>query len=136
MQRQDFKKTDDMFNRVLSKDHITVICLFENIQAPASSSAIHRLISIGILRIRMSRSLKLLAKEVEKIANTFALLSWMNQIQKQGKVRIAVARVGSLKVHHSPNCVNHHVNHQSTMMVLSPVDCLRGPQFSIEFRCL
>ncbi|KAI6002916.1 Endonuclease/exonuclease/phosphatase [Pisolithus albus] len=30
MQRPDFKKTDDMFNRVLGKDHIAVTCLFEN----------------------------------------------------------------------------------------------------------
>ncbi|THU94152.1 hypothetical protein K435DRAFT_799104 [Dendrothele bispora CBS 962.96] len=30
MQRSDFKKTDDMFNRVLGKDHIATICLFEN----------------------------------------------------------------------------------------------------------
>ena len=30
MQRPDFKKTDDMFNRVLGKDHIAVICAFEN----------------------------------------------------------------------------------------------------------
>lgn len=30
MQRQDFKKTDDMFNRVLGKDHIGVICLLED----------------------------------------------------------------------------------------------------------
>ncbi|KZT10879.1 uncharacterized protein LAESUDRAFT_734616 [Laetiporus sulphureus 93-53] len=30
MQRSDFKKTDDMFNRVLGKDHIAVICLLEN----------------------------------------------------------------------------------------------------------
>ncbi|KAH0828142.1 Endonuclease/exonuclease/phosphatase [Lanmaoa asiatica] len=30
MQRPDFKKTDDMFNRVLGKDHIAVVCCFEN----------------------------------------------------------------------------------------------------------
>ncbi|KII92626.1 hypothetical protein PLICRDRAFT_102997 [Plicaturopsis crispa FD-325 SS-3] len=30
MQRQDFKKTDDMFNRVLGKDHLAVICMLEN----------------------------------------------------------------------------------------------------------
>ncbi|KAI0049872.1 hypothetical protein FA95DRAFT_1488266 [Auriscalpium vulgare] len=30
MQRADFKKTDDMFNRVLNKDHVAVVCLFEN----------------------------------------------------------------------------------------------------------
>ncbi|TFY60101.1 hypothetical protein EVJ58_g5361 [Rhodofomes roseus] len=30
MQRSDFKKTDDMFNRVLGKDHIAVVCLLEN----------------------------------------------------------------------------------------------------------
>ncbi|KIY53469.1 hypothetical protein FISHEDRAFT_33376 [Fistulina hepatica ATCC 64428] len=29
MQREDFKKTDDMFNRVLNKDHISVVSLFE-----------------------------------------------------------------------------------------------------------
>lgn len=32
MQRPDFKKTDDMFNRVLGKDHIAVVCCFENIE--------------------------------------------------------------------------------------------------------
>ncbi|TFK18827.1 glucose-repressible alcohol dehydrogenase transcriptional effector [Coprinopsis marcescibilis] len=30
MQRSDFKKTDDMFNRVLGKDHIAVVCLLED----------------------------------------------------------------------------------------------------------
>ncbi|KAJ7902189.1 glucose-repressible alcohol dehydrogenase transcriptional effector [Mycena olivaceomarginata] len=31
MQRQDFKKTDDMFNRVLGKDHIAVVVLLEDL---------------------------------------------------------------------------------------------------------
>jgi CCR4-NOT transcription complex subunit 6 len=30
MQRHDLKKTDDMFNRVLIKDNMAVVCLFEN----------------------------------------------------------------------------------------------------------
>ncbi|GJJ06248.1 hypothetical protein Clacol_000439 [Clathrus columnatus] len=30
LQRPDFKKTDDMFNRVLTKDHIAVVTLLEN----------------------------------------------------------------------------------------------------------
>ncbi|KDQ21881.1 hypothetical protein BOTBODRAFT_150898 [Botryobasidium botryosum FD-172 SS1] len=30
LQRPDFKKTDDMFNRVLTKDHIAVVVLLEN----------------------------------------------------------------------------------------------------------
>ena len=32
MQQPDFKKTDDMFNRVLIWSNIAVICLFENIK--------------------------------------------------------------------------------------------------------
>ncbi|KIY62013.1 hypothetical protein CYLTODRAFT_384144 [Cylindrobasidium torrendii FP15055 ss-10] len=31
MRRSDFKKTDDMFNRVLGKDYLAVVCLFEDI---------------------------------------------------------------------------------------------------------
>jgi hypothetical protein len=33
MQPQDFKKTDDMFNRVLGKDRIAVVCLMENLHS-------------------------------------------------------------------------------------------------------
>ncbi|KAF8624630.1 hypothetical protein AX15_005784 [Amanita polypyramis BW_CC] len=75
MQRQDFKKTDDMFNRVLGKDHIAVVCLFED---KASGS---RLIiaNAHILWDPAYRDVKLvqvalLVDEIEKIANNFAKL--------------------------------------------------------------
>jgi CCR4-NOT transcription complex subunit 6 len=75
MQRQDFKKTDDMFNRVLGKDHIAVVCLFED---KVSGS---RLI-IANAHIHWDpayRDVKLvqvalLVDEIEKIANNFAKL--------------------------------------------------------------
>jgi CCR4-NOT transcription complex subunit 6 len=75
MQRQDFKKTDDMFNRVLGKDHIAVVCLFED---KASGS---RLI-VANAHIHWDPAFRdvklvqvaLLVDEIEKIANNFAKL--------------------------------------------------------------
>lgn len=73
MQRADFKKTDDMFNRVLGKDHIAVVCCFENKETGT------RLIIVNahIHWDPMYRDVKLvqvalLIEEVEKISNIFA----------------------------------------------------------------
>jgi len=73
MQRQDFKKTDDMFNRVLGKDHIAVICLFENIQTGTrfiiANAHIHWDPAYRDVKVVQ---VALLVEEVEKIANSFA----------------------------------------------------------------
>ncbi|KAI0949077.1 hypothetical protein AcW1_008780 [Taiwanofungus camphoratus] len=73
MQRSDFKKTDDMFNRVLGKDHIAVVCLLENkatgtriIIANAHLHWDHRYRDVKLVQVA------LLVEEVEKIANSFA----------------------------------------------------------------
>ena len=75
MQRQDFKKTDDMFNRVLGKDHLAVVCLFEDRMSGTrlivANAHIHwdpaycdvKLVQVGLL-----------VDEIEKIANNFARL--------------------------------------------------------------
>lgn len=73
MQRQDFKKTDDMFNRVLGKDHIAVICLFENIQTGTrfiiANAHIHWDPAYRDVKVVQ---VALLVEEVERLANTFA----------------------------------------------------------------
>ncbi|KAF8149473.1 Endonuclease/exonuclease/phosphatase [Crassisporium funariophilum] len=73
MQRQDFKKTDDMFNRVLGKDHIAVICLFENLQTGTrfvvANAHIHW--DPAYSDVKMVQ-VALLLEEVEKIADHFA----------------------------------------------------------------
>jgi CCR4-NOT transcription complex subunit 6 len=71
MQRSDFKKTDDMFNRVLGKDHIATVCLLENIHSGTrfilANAHIHwehrdvKLVQVAIL-----------VDEIEKIAEHFA----------------------------------------------------------------
>lgn len=71
MQRSDFKKTDDMFNRVLGKDHIATVCLLENIHTGTriilANAHIHwehrdvKLVQVAIL-----------VDEIEKIAEHFA----------------------------------------------------------------
>lgn len=73
MQRPDFKKTDDMFNRVLGKDHVAVVGLFENKETGT------RLIvtNVHIISDPQFRDVKLvqvalMLDEVEKIANNFA----------------------------------------------------------------
>jgi CCR4-NOT transcription complex subunit 6 len=75
MQRADFKKTDDMFNRVLGKDHIAVVCLLENRETGS------RLIlaNTHILWDPQFRDVKLvqtalLVGELERIANSFSRL--------------------------------------------------------------
>jgi CCR4-NOT transcription complex subunit 6 len=73
MQRQDFKKTDDMFNRVLGKDHIAVICLFEDKQTKTriiiANAHIHwdpAYCDVKLVQVA------LLLDEIEKIASGFA----------------------------------------------------------------
>ncbi|KAK2464349.1 hypothetical protein APHAL10511_003806 [Amanita phalloides] len=75
MQRQDFKKTDDMFNRVLGKDHIAVVCLFENkasgTRLIVANAHIHWDPDFRDVKLVQTA---LLIDEVEKIANNFARL--------------------------------------------------------------
>ncbi|KAF9050210.1 Endonuclease/exonuclease/phosphatase [Panaeolus papilionaceus] len=73
MQRQDFKKTDDMFNRVLQKDNIAIVCLLEDVNTGT------RLIvaNVHITWDHAYRDVKLvqvalLVDEIEKQADHFA----------------------------------------------------------------
>ncbi|KAJ3510217.1 hypothetical protein NLJ89_g4809 [Agrocybe chaxingu] len=73
MQRQDFKKTDDMFNRVLGKDHIAIITLLENIHTGTrfviANAHVHwdpKFRDVKLVQVA------LLLEEVEKVANNFA----------------------------------------------------------------
>lgn len=75
MQRPDFKKTDDMFNRVLGKDHIAVVCLFENKETGTriivANAHIHwdpNFRDVKLVQVA------LLVEEVEKMAAYFAKL--------------------------------------------------------------
>ena len=73
MQRQDFKKTDDMFNRVLGKDHIAVVCLMENLHTGTrfviANAHIHWDPAYRDVKLVQ---VALLLEEIEKIANGFA----------------------------------------------------------------
>ncbi|TFY81090.1 hypothetical protein EWM64_g2928 [Hericium alpestre] len=73
MQRSDFKKTDDMFNRVLVKDNIATICLFETrktgtrlIVANAHCHWDHAYCDVKLVQVA------LLVEEVEKVAHHFS----------------------------------------------------------------
>ncbi|KAL5507043.1 CCR4 [Sanghuangporus vaninii] len=73
MQREDFKKTDDMFNRVLQRDNIAVVTLFENRTTGS------RLIVVNLHLHWDARhcdvklvQVALLIEEVDKIAARFA----------------------------------------------------------------
>ncbi|KAI0786633.1 Endonuclease/exonuclease/phosphatase [Abortiporus biennis] len=73
MQRSDFKKTDDMFNRVLGKDHIAIVGLFENKESGSRIIVVNTHIhwdpqyrDVKLVQVA------LLIEEVEKIANSFA----------------------------------------------------------------
>ncbi|THH31350.1 hypothetical protein EUX98_g2838 [Antrodiella citrinella] len=73
MQRSDFKKTDDMFNRVLGKDHIAVVCAFETKETGTriivANTHIHwdpQYRDVKLVQVA------LLIDEIEKIANSFA----------------------------------------------------------------
>lgn len=73
MQRQDFKKTDDMFNRVLGKDHIAVICLLENIHTGTRFVIANAHIHWDPLYVDVKVvQTALLIEEIEKVANLFA----------------------------------------------------------------
>ncbi|KAH7925627.1 hypothetical protein BV22DRAFT_1010832 [Leucogyrophana mollusca] len=73
MQRPDFKKTDDMFNRVLGKDHIAVVCLFENKETGTriivANAHIHWDPAYRDVKLVQAA---LLVDEIEKIAHDFA----------------------------------------------------------------
>jgi CCR4-NOT transcription complex subunit 6 len=73
MQRQDFKKTDDMFNRVLGKDNIAVVCLMEDKQTKTrfiiANAHIHWDPAYRDVKLVQ---VALLVDEIEKIANSFA----------------------------------------------------------------
>lgn len=73
MQRPDFKKTDDMFNRVLIRDHIATICSFENresgtrfIVANAHLEWNPQYSDVKLVQVA------LMMDEIEKVANHFA----------------------------------------------------------------
>ncbi|KAF9227045.1 hypothetical protein BS17DRAFT_694866 [Gyrodon lividus] len=75
MQRPDFKKTDDMFNRVLGKDHIAVVCCFENKETGTrvivANAHIHwdpNFRDVKLIQVA------LLVDEIEKIAAYFCKL--------------------------------------------------------------
>ncbi|CCL99643.1 uncharacterized protein FIBRA_01663 [Fibroporia radiculosa] len=73
MQRSDFKKTDDMFNRVLGKDHIAVISLLENkltgTRFIIANAHIHWDPQYRDVKLVQAA---LLVEEIEKIADSFA----------------------------------------------------------------
>jgi CCR4-NOT transcription complex subunit 6 len=73
MQRQDFKKTDDMFNRVLGKDHIAVVCLMESKETGTrfiiANTHIHWDPAYRDVKLVQ---VALLVEEIEKIASNFA----------------------------------------------------------------
>jgi CCR4-NOT transcription complex subunit 6 len=75
MQRPDFKKTDDMFNRVLGKDHIAVICCFENKETGSrlivANAHIHwdpNFRDVKLIQVA------LLVDEIDKVASYFCKL--------------------------------------------------------------
>jgi CCR4-NOT transcription complex subunit 6 len=73
MQRQDFKKTDDMFNRVLGKDHVAIVCLMENKESGTrliiANAHIHWDPAFRDVKLVQ---VALLLDEIDKIANNFA----------------------------------------------------------------
>ncbi|KAH7889076.1 Endonuclease/exonuclease/phosphatase [Phlebopus sp. FC_14] len=75
MQRPDFKKTDDMFNRVLGKDHIAVVCCFENKETGTriivANAHIHWDPAFRDVKLVQ---VALLVDEIEKIAGYFSKL--------------------------------------------------------------
>jgi CCR4-NOT transcription complex subunit 6 len=120
MQRQDFKKTDDMFNRVLGKDHIAVICLFENIHTGTrfiiANAHIHWDPAYRDVKVVQ---VALLVEEVERIANTFAkypppILDGSNSDTGEGSDSSSKGGISESPSQSQPP----HANHQSTMMVL------------------
>jgi len=75
MQRPDFKKTEDMFNRVLGKDHIAVISLLEDIKTGTrfivANAHIHWDPAYSDVKLVQTA---LMVEEVERCAANFAKL--------------------------------------------------------------
>ena len=73
MQRSDFKKTEDMFNRVLGKDHMAVITLLENKETGSRIivANAHLTWDPQYRDVKLVQA-ALLVEEVEKIAQNFA----------------------------------------------------------------
>lgn len=73
MQRPDFKKTDDMFNRVLGKDHIAVVALLENKETGSrlivANTHLHWDPAFRDVKLVQAA---LLVEEVERITHNFA----------------------------------------------------------------
>ncbi|KIJ60025.1 hypothetical protein HYDPIDRAFT_177587 [Hydnomerulius pinastri MD-312] len=75
MQRPDFKKTDDMFNRVLGKDHIAVVCCFENKETGTRVIVANAHIHWDpVFRDVKLVQVALLVDEIDKIASFFCKL--------------------------------------------------------------
>jgi len=75
LQRPDFKKTDDMFNRVLTKDHVAVVTLFES-RATGSRlvvSNVHTHWDPAFRDVKLVQ-VALLMDELQKISDRFARL--------------------------------------------------------------
>ncbi|KAF9073642.1 Endonuclease/exonuclease/phosphatase [Rhodocollybia butyracea] len=75
MQREDFKKTEDLFNRVLGKDHIATCCAFENRDTGTRIlvANVHILWDPKFSDVKMVH-VALMAEEVEKMAERFVKL--------------------------------------------------------------
>ncbi|KAG5639024.1 hypothetical protein H0H81_007637 [Sphagnurus paluster] len=73
MQRPDFEKTDDMFNRVLIKDSIAVVCLMEDKHTRTRFiiANVHIHWDPAYRDVKLVQA-ALLVDEIEKIANNFA----------------------------------------------------------------
>ncbi|KAJ4483834.1 Endonuclease/exonuclease/phosphatase [Lentinula aciculospora] len=75
MQREDFKKTEDMFNRVLGKDHIATACAFENRETGSRVlvANVHILWDPKFCDVKLVH-VALMVEEVEKMAERFVKL--------------------------------------------------------------
>ncbi|KAJ3978546.1 hypothetical protein F5890DRAFT_1560149 [Lentinula detonsa] len=75
MQREDFKKTEDMFNRVLGKDHIGTVCAFENRETGSRVMVanVHILWDPRFCDVKLVH-VALMVEEVEKMAERFVKL--------------------------------------------------------------
>ena len=73
MQQPDFKKTDDMFNRVLIQSNIAVICHFENIETGTQHviTNVHICSDLKYSNVKLVQVV-LIVDEVETVANNFA----------------------------------------------------------------
>ena len=92
MQRPDFKKTDDMFNRVLQRDNIAVVTLLES---KATGSRLI-LVNVHIHWHPQYRDVKLvqtglLVDEVDKIASRFARYTFGSKETSHGRSSTAMS---------------------------------------------